>query len=389
MDLVKAKLKQAIELLKELDLDSWLIFVRETPMMADPALRMVVGIDVVWQSFFLFTRHGDAIAVVGNFDEEDFKRSRRFTEVISYTEGVSQDIRKVLDRINPGQIAVNYSTNNVASDGLSHGMYLLLQDYLKKTPFAQTLVSSEDLISKLRSRKLPQEIEAVRKAAVAADDTWKAVTKKIKPGMTEIEIGDLIDKAIERKGGAVAFPTIVNAGARTRPGHSHPTKAKLAAGDLLHVDFGVKTEDYCSDIQRLLYVRRPKEKTPPPELLEAFATVNAIITETAAMCRPGAKGFEIDARAREILSENGYPEYEHALGHQLGRSVHDGGAIIGPRWERYGVTPGTPLEANNVFTLELEINLPGIGCVGLEEDVRVTEKGAEFLSPRQMELSII
>ena len=157
---------------------------------------------------------------------------------------------------------------------------------------------------------------------------------------------------------------------------------------MLHVDFGVKHQDYCSDIQRLLYVKRPGESTPPAELLEAFQMVNEIITETATMCRPGAKGFEIDARAREMLEQNGYAVYEHALGHQLGRSVHDGGAIIGPTWERYGLTPTIPLEENNVFTLELEIILPGIGCVGLEEDVKVTENGAVFLSPRQMELAV-
>lgn len=373
--------------MKELNLDSWLLFVRETPMMADPALAMVVGINVVWQSFFLFSRHGDAIAVVGNLDEEDFRRSGRFTEVVSYTEGVSQDIRKVLDRVDPNQIAVNYSTNDVASDGLTHGMYLLLKEYLKKTPYAQRLVSSEELIAKLRSRKLPEEIAAVKKAAAATDEAWNEVVMKIKAGMTEMEIGTLIDDAVAKRGES-SFPTIVNAGDKTRPGHSSPTRARLAPGDLLHVDFGVKLNDYCSDIQRLLYIRRPKEKAPPAELMEAFDTVNRIITETAKMCRPGVKGFEIDGRARQILVENGYPEYQHALGHQLGRDVHDGGAIIGPRWERYGVTTNIPLEENNVFTLELEISLPGIGCVGLEEDVCVTEKGARFLSPRQLELSI-
>ncbi|RME25847.1 MAG: M24 family metallopeptidase, partial [Candidatus Zixiibacteriota bacterium] len=93
--------------------------------------------------------------------------------------------------------------------------------------------------------------------------------------------------------------------------------------------------------------------------------------------------------ARQELRDHGYPEYEHALGHQLGRSVHDGGGILGPRWERYGRTPEIELETGNVFTLELEINLPGVGCVGLEEDVHVTGRGAEFLCPRQMELRIV
>ena len=116
--------------------------------------------------------------------------------------------------------------------------------------------------------------------------------------------------------------------------------------------------------------------------------VSDIITETGKLCVPGKKGCEIDAVAREMLQDNGYEVYQPALGYQLGRDGHDRGAIIGPEWERYGITPTIQLEQNNVFTLELEIFLPGIGCVGLEEDICVTKTGAEFLSPRQMELDI-
>lgn len=388
MDIIKGKIEQAISILDELQLDSWLIFVRETAMASDPVLPLVVGFDVVWESFFVFTRSGEAIALVGNFDEENFKRSGRFTEVISYTEGVSQDIRKVLNRIDPRHIAINYSVNNVAADGLSHGMYLLLQSHLSKTPFLERLVSAEELIGKLRSRKLTAEVEAVEKAAVLADEAWRKAVEIIEPGMSEIEIAGIIENLIRETGNVHSFPTIVNAGDKTPPGHSEPSEAKVAPGDLLHVDFGVKHQNYCSDIQRLLYFKRPRETQPPAEVMEAFEQVNAIITETAAMSKPGVKGFEVDARAREMLTENGFPEYQHALGHQLGRDVHDGGAIIGPRWERYGITPSMPLEENNVFTLELEIMLPGIGCVGLEEDVCITNEGAKFLSPRQMELTV-
>ncbi|UCG62781.1 MAG: aminopeptidase P family protein [Candidatus Zixiibacteriota bacterium] len=388
MDIVKEKIVQAAGILEELKLDCWLIFVRETPVMADPVLPLVVGLEVVWESFFLFTPRGDAIALVGNFDQENFKRSGRFTEVISYTEGVSQDVRKVLNRLDPQRIAIDYSLNNVAADGLSHGMYLLLLDHLKKTPFVDRLVSAEELIGKLRCRKLPSEIAAVEKAAVIADQVWQQAVEKIVPKMTEIEIARLIERLIAETGNTHSFPTTVNAGSKTPAGHADPTDAKLSPGDLLHVDFGVQCDNYCSDIQRLLYLQRPAEKEPPPELIEAFHTVNEIITETATLSRPGVKGFEIDARARAMLVDNGYPEYQHALGHQLGRAVHDGGALIGPRWERYGITPSIPLEENNLFTLELEIMLPGIGCVGLEEDVCITNDGAKFLSPRQMELTV-
>ena len=385
--LVTAKIRQASGILAEQGIDLWLVFVRETAMHRDPVIPLVVGADVVWQSFFLFTAGGRAIALVGNLDADNFTGAA-FTEVRSYTTGVRDDLLATLDRLQPRSIAVDYSRDDVSADGLTHGMYLLLCDYLAGTPYRERLVSAENIIGRLRSRKLPGEIHRLECAARSADELWREVADQVRAGMTEREIAGLVSAAMTRRGLEPSFETIVNAGDKTRPGHGRPTDARLEPGDLLHVDFGVRIDGYCSDIQRLLYLRRPGESTPPPELSEAFDCVRDIITESASECRPGRTGADIDAVARNRLRERGYPEYEHALGHQLGRSVHDGGAVLGPPWERYGRTPHVPLEAGNVFTLELEINLPGIGCVGLEEDVVVENTGARFLGPRQTELVV-
>lgn len=388
MDIVKEKIEQAGALLAEMNLDMWLVFVRETPLQADPVMPLVVGDDVTWESFFAYTRRGDAVALVGNFDEDIFRNRGRFTEVIPYTKGVREEVRSLLDRFDPAQIALNYSTNDSAADGLTHGMYLRLSEYLEGTHHADRLVSAEKFCSRLRSRKTPTEIKRLAVAAEKANEVWRKAAAEIGPGLTEIQVAALIERHIRESGGEPSFETIANAGSKTNPGHGHPTEAMLEKGDLLHVDFGVRFDDYCSDIQRLLYIRRTNEKQPPAELTEAFGLVNEIIETCSRICRPGKKGYEIDSEARRMLSDNGYPEYEHALGHQLGREVHDGGGIIGPRWERYGETPTIPLEEGNVFTLELEIILPGIGCVGLEEDICVTPDGGRFLCPRQLELNI-
>lgn len=389
MNIVKDKITQAIGILKELDIDCWIIAVRESSMNSDPAMALVVGdLHVVWQSFFIYTKKGDAIALVGNFDKEDFVKSGNFTEVLSYTEGVKDDLRKLIGRLNPEKIALNYSMGNVAADGLTHGMYLYFLEYLEGTAYGERIISSEPILAKLRSRKLPAEVDLLREAAEMADDVWQKAKTEITIGMSEIQVAAVIEYFIKQKGGVPSFPTICNAGSKTDPGHAMPTEAKLAEGDLLHVDFGIKYKEYCSDIQRLLYFKRKSEDAPPGELIEAFNTVRDIITETGKLSVPGKKGFEVDALAREILVENGYAVYQHALGHQLGRDVHDGGGSLAPNWERYKGMSSIPLEVNNIFTLELEIMLPGIGCVGLEEDVIITENGAEFLCPRQMELDI-
>jgi len=96
MNLTKQKITQTIGLLREFDIDIWIIFVRETSMMADPVMSLLIGHDVTWQSFFIFTKSGAAMALVGNFDEALFSKSGNFTKVIPYTQGVGQDIRLLI-----------------------------------------------------------------------------------------------------------------------------------------------------------------------------------------------------------------------------------------------------------------------------------------------------
>ncbi|MCH7946545.1 MAG: aminopeptidase P family protein [candidate division Zixibacteria bacterium] len=388
MNLQKLKISQTKELLKELGIDVWVVFVRETPMMADPVLALVVGHEVTWQSFFIYTSDGQSLALVGNFDKDNFIRSGCFDKVLTYTQSVKEQFVDLITEIDPQKIALNYSTSDSASDGLTHGMFMLISEYLEGTPYQSRIISAEEIVSKLRSRKLPEEINLLKKAAEIAAEVWEEISHEIKIGMTEKEVAAIIDSKIKERGCTNSFDTLVNAGDKTEPGHGLPTAAKIDKGDLVHIDFGVLYQGFCSDIQRLLYFNRPNESSPPLELLDAFNTVRDIITETGKECRPGKKGYEIDQIARKILTDHGYPEYQHALGHQLGRSVHDGGAILGPEWARYGITPAMPLEENNVFTLELEIMLPGIGCVGLEEDMCITNDGAEFLCNRQKELVV-
>jgi Xaa-Pro aminopeptidase len=102
--------------------------------------------------------------------------------------------------------------------------------------------------------------------------------------------------------------------------------------------------------------------------------------------KPGVLAKQVDAVAREIVTAAGYPEYKYATGHHLGRLAHDGGGVLGPEWERYGDTPNCPLEAGHVYTVEPGLMVPGYGYIGLEEDVVVTERGAEFLSKPQQEI---
>ena len=181
----------------------------------------------------------------------------------------------------------------------------------------------------------------------------------------------------------------MNSGPDSPVGHSGPTKIKVERGHIIHFDFGVKYEDYCSDIQRMAYVLQEGETEPPPEVQRGFITIRTAIEKSREAMKPGATGNSIDMIAREIITDAGYPEYRHALGHQLGRVAHDGGALLGPLWEKYGDDPNLKLEVGQVFTIEPGLAVRGYGYISLEEDVIITENGAEYLGEPQREVVLI
>lgn len=151
------------------------------------------------------------------------------------------------------------------------------------------------------------------------------------------------------------------------------------------MDFGVRRDGYCSEHQRVWYLRRPGESGPPAEVRRAFDTVLRAIQAGFDALRPGVEGWRVDAAARDVVRAAGYPEFMHALGHQVGRTVHDGAALLGPRWARYGDTPRTPVEVGSVFTLELGVRTEA-GLISLEEMVVLGPDGARWLSPPQTKL---
>jgi len=384
--LLAAKSDQAVNLLKKLDIDLWMIVGRESSASPDPALPLVVGGDVVWISFFMFSSSGKRIALVGNFDVPMFKKLGHFSQVKGYTKGVKEDLIHILLKLNPRKIAINYSLEDPLSDGLAHGLYLHLLQMFKGTRFEGILVPAEPILSQLRAVKLPQEIERIQKACDITQKLFNALAKKVGPGMSGVEIHDLLKKKVRSKGLTFSFPPTISIGTKAPLGHSMFTEDRLEKGEILHIDMGVIYEGFCSDMQRLIYLLRDGESKPPKKVQAAFDTISGIIEETAALAKPGVTGYSLDRIARDILTDKGYPEYQHALGHQLGRFVHDGGTVLAPRWERYGKSPYGRLMEGNVFTLELEIVLKNIGVVGLEEDIMVTAEGGRFLSKPQRSL---
>ena len=392
-DLAREKLEQAVQILAEEEVDVWLTFVRETMLTRDPALDLVGGVYCAWHGAFLVSREGERVAIVGRFDAPSVESLGAYDRVIGYDESFRPALVDELERLAPRSIALNYSESDPAADGLTHGLWLTLQDVLQSTGRAGGVVSSERIVNALRGRKSRGEIELVRAAVVETEEIFDVVTRALAPGMTELEVADVIHSEIERRGLGYAWGRehcpAVNAGPEKEIGHSGPTDLRTARGELLHVDFGVSREGYCSDLQRVWYLLAGNESEPPEEVVRAWTALWAAVDAGADVLRPGVAGWEVDTAAREALVAAGLPEPKYALGHQLGRAAHDGGTLLGPRWDRYGRAPLGYVEEGNVFTLEFGAAVPGRGYIGLEEDVVVTADGVEWLSTPQRELWLV
>lgn len=394
MTLIQEKVTQAVEILKELDTDLWLTFVRETSGVRDPALDFLIGAsELTWQSALILTRQGKKIAIVGNLEKDALQRLDVFEEILGYDKSIRELLYETVTRLDPQQIAVNTSRNNVHADGLTHAMHGILLDDLTGSPYADRLVSAEPVISALRGRKTPAEQARIRRAIEITDEIYRKTFDFIKVGMTEIEIGKHMQQLAREYGVGLAWPAencpAVNSGPDSAVGHSGPTDIRVERGHLLHFDFGVRYQEYCSDIQRVAYVLREGETEAPSEVQRGFLTVRTAIERAREAMQAGVTGNSIDVIAREIVTDSGYPEYPYALGHQLGRVAHDGGALLGPFWEKYGDSPNQKLEVGQVYTIEPGLAVPQYGYMGIEEDVIMTENGAEYFTEPQREIVLI
>jgi Xaa-Pro aminopeptidase len=384
------KLDQAVDVLRDKDIDLWLTFVRETRQSPDPSLGLILGFDLTWQSALMVNKNGERIAIVGHFDADNVRRMGGYDTVIGYHQSLREPLLEVLNRLDPQFIAINYSENDPASDGLTYGMFGLLFKHLADTPYTTRLISAEDVIGTLRGCKSRSELARLRQAVATTEGIFAELNAHLAPSQSERELAEWVHQRVEALELDYAWEPeycpIFSAGPDSPYGHAMPGDWQIQRGQTLQIDFGVKQNGFVSDLQRTWYFLEPGETAPPEKVQRAFDAVRAAIEAGRAALKPGAIGWEVDAAGRNTITQRGYPEYQHALGHQIGRSAHDGATLLGPRWERYGECVQGVVQEHNVFTLELGVHVPGRGYIGLEEDMLVTATGCEYLSTPQTEL---
>jgi Xaa-Pro aminopeptidase len=393
MTLIQEKVKQAAGLLREFGVDCWITFTRESEICGDPTLVFLAPGHVTWHSAFIVAADGRTRAIVGLYDQKGVEETGAYDKVVGYVTGIKEPLLEYLKELAPRTIAVNYSEASEICDGLTHGLYLTLHRYLAEAGMADRLVPAERIVSALRERKSAAEIGWMKQAVRATEEIYDLAAGFVAAGRTESEIAAFILAEVERRRLVTAWPRAtcpaVFSGPDTAQAHYGPTGRTVQPGHVLNMDFGVKVEGYCSDMQRTFYVLAPGETAAPADVLEGFRTIVRAIEESKRAMKPGVEGRSVDAVARSIVVGAGYEEFPHALGHQVGRFAHDGTALLGPAWEKYARKPFRPLEEGMVFTLEPRLTVRGRGVVTIEEMVVVTKDGAEWLGRPQTDLVLV
>jgi len=232
------------------------------------------------------------------------------------------------------------------------------------------LVPTEDLVEDLRIIKDAGEIESIEKAASIADAAIEEIARSIEPGMTEKEMANLLNAFIRSRGGKKeAFDLIVASGPRSAMPHAQPTDHAIVPGKPIVMDIGAQFEGYHSDLTRTVWL----DKIEEPQVLEIYEIVEKAQAAAMEALRPGMDCRELDAVARDYISEAGYGDFfGHGLGHGVGLDVHESPTIS--RLGKGEIKPGM------VFTVEPGIYIPGVGGVRIEDMVLVTEQGRRRLT---------
>ncbi|HXQ38977.1 MAG TPA: Xaa-Pro peptidase family protein [Anaerolineales bacterium] len=238
---------------------------------------------------------------------------------------------------------------------------------------------ASNVLSGLRLRKDQAEVDAMRHAVKIAQDALEATIPSIKVGITEREIASELVVQLLKHGSdsELPFAPIVSAGPNGANPHASPTDRKLQTGDLLVVDWGAAHAGYISDLTRTFAVK---------EVDAEYEKIHKIVQDANAAGRaagkPGVPCAAVDNAARDVIERAGYGVYfTHRTGHGIGMEGHEEPYMRGDNMQL--------LEPGMAFTVEPGIYLPGRNGVRIEDNVVITEDGADVLSDMPREMRVI
>jgi Xaa-Pro dipeptidase len=252
-------------------------------------------------------------------------------------------------------------------------------NYAKSAAPESEFPDASQVLSCLRLKKDKAEVDAMRRAVKIAQDALEAVIPLIKIGMTERELaGELMIQLFKHGSDAeLPFSPIVSGGPNAANPHASPSERKLQVGDLLVVDWGAAYGGYISDLTRTFAVG---------EVDAECQKIHKIVQEANAAGRaagkPGIPCAAVDIAARTVIEKSGYGKYfNHRTGHGIGMEAHEDPYMRGDNLQL--------LEVGMAYTVEPGIYLTERNGVRVEDNMLITESGAESLSDMPREIRVV
>lgn len=391
-----------LPLMRRHEIDLWLILSREN--VPDPILDLFGGYGVTgWyghRNAYLFFDPGDGDTLETTALGTHLSgHLRRFYDTLTLygEEGLKPHLREYVVARDPARIAINQSRTISMADGLTAELKDYLLDALP-SDYHDRLTSSEPLVVDYASTHTPAEDEVEREASRATYALLERAfsNEVITPGRTTLmDVQYWITAEWKRQGFEFNFPASLDlqrVGAESLDDASDPV---IERGDLLHVDFGVRTSGIVADQQKMAYVLRDGERAPPDGLVEAFTRSTRAAAIVLDEMRVGRTGIEIKRAAERQAASEGIDllVYSHVQGYW----VHDAGMWAIYDWpERYGDHPRFTLKDGDWVSLEFAVTVPVSEwddqpvTIMREEDLRVTaDADPEYLSGPQTDLWVI
>lgn len=307
-----------------------------------------------------------------------FEEGRAREQITNAPDGAAPDVRVWQEDESPYQrIAQGLKERGIVGGklGIEETVRFVFADGIAKAAPQVTIASATPVTAGCRMIKSANEIALMRLAAQVTLAAYEAAYLAVKDGMTQPELEGLVQKAHERLG----FPGGADAqvGEFSAFPHGSVTPQVVHEGSIVLMDGGCAVEGYQSDITRTYVLGKASDK-----MKIVFDIVLRAQSAALAAARPGVECGAIDAAARKVVTDGGYgPDYKyftHRLGHGMGMDGHE--------WPYLVRGNPTKLQANMTTSNEPGIYIRGEFGVRIEDDMHITENGAELFTPQTKSL---
>jgi Xaa-Pro dipeptidase len=307
-----------------------------------------------------------------------FEEGRAREQIAQSPDGAHADVRIWQENESPYErVAQGMGDRGIAGGtiGIEETVKFAFSDGLRKAATSATFASATPVTAGCRMIKSPHEIELMRLASKATLTAYEATYRALKVGMTHREVANLIEAAHQQLG--FDGDALVLLGEFSAFPHGSVTPQLIREGTIILIDGGCSAEGYASDITRTFVLGKASDK-----MKQVFEIVHRAQSAALATAKPGVEAGSVDAAARKVISDAGYgPDYKyftHRVGHGMGMDGHE--------WPYLVRGNSTKLQPHMTFSDEPGIYIRGELGVRLEDDMHITENGAELFTPQSPSL---